>query len=79
MRLRASGPPDLALRAGDRFTYVYDFGDDWEHEVLVEKVIPMPPPNGPEHPEHEEYRGWLGPIAVAFIVHAAMGAPARRL
>lgn len=21
-----------------RFTYVYDFGDDWEHEILVEKV-----------------------------------------
>lgn len=22
-----------------RFTYVYDFGDNWEHEVVVEKVI----------------------------------------
>jgi hypothetical protein len=22
-----------------RFTYSYDFGDDWEHEILMEKVI----------------------------------------
>jgi len=22
-----------------RFTYVYDFGDNWEHEILVEKII----------------------------------------
>jgi hypothetical protein len=22
-----------------RFTYVYDFGDDWVHDVVVEKVI----------------------------------------
>ena len=26
--------------AGKRFTYVYDFGDDWQHEVLVEKILP---------------------------------------
>ena len=23
----------------ERFTYVYDFGDDWVHDVVVEKVI----------------------------------------
>ena len=22
------------------FTYIYDFGDDWEHEVLIEKILP---------------------------------------
>lgn len=23
-----------------RFTYTYDFGDDWEHQIIVEKVLP---------------------------------------
>jgi hypothetical protein len=23
-----------------RFTYTYDFGDDWEHDILIEKVVP---------------------------------------
>lgn len=23
-----------------KFTYVYDFGDSWEHEILLEKVLP---------------------------------------
>ena len=22
-----------------RFLYIYDFGDDWEHEIVVEKLI----------------------------------------
>ncbi|MBA3417968.1 MAG: hypothetical protein H0U09_04555 [Geodermatophilaceae bacterium] len=25
---------------GDHFHYTYDFGDNWRHEVLVEKVEP---------------------------------------
>jgi hypothetical protein len=24
-----------------KFFYLYDFGDSWEHEVLVEKILPM--------------------------------------
>lgn len=24
----------------DKFLYQYDFGDEWEHEILVEKAIP---------------------------------------
>jgi pRiA4b ORF-3-like protein len=28
----------VVRRAGKRFAYVYDFGDDWRHEILVEKV-----------------------------------------
>lgn len=23
-----------------RFTYVYDYGDHWEHEIVVEKILP---------------------------------------
>ncbi|MEO8369166.1 MAG: plasmid pRiA4b ORF-3 family protein [Candidatus Solibacter sp.] len=26
---------------GDSMTYVYDFGDDWRHEVVLEEVIPV--------------------------------------
>ena len=31
-----------------KFTYTYDFGDNWEHEVLVEKVVP--PEAGQRYP-----------------------------
>ena len=29
-----------AAGIGDRFTYLYDFGDNWAHVVTVEKVLP---------------------------------------
>jgi len=29
----------LGLRPGDRFDYLYDRGDNWRHEVLVEAVL----------------------------------------
>ncbi|WP_157212102.1 plasmid pRiA4b ORF-3 family protein [Desulfomonile tiedjei] len=25
----------------ERFRYLYDFGDSWEHEIVVEKILPM--------------------------------------
>ena len=31
---------DFPWRAGDRFTYTYNFGDYWHHQVRVEKVLP---------------------------------------
>jgi hypothetical protein len=31
-----------------KFTYTYDFGDNWEHEVLVERI--MPPEAGERYP-----------------------------
>lgn len=27
----------------DRFLYIYDFGDDWRHEVVIEGVRPAEP------------------------------------
>ena len=29
---------DLGFRVGDKFSYDYDFGDNWEHEIRVEKI-----------------------------------------
>ncbi|GJD22681.1 plasmid pRiA4b ORF-3 family protein [Rivularia sp. IAM M-261] len=26
-----------------KFSYTYDFGDSWEHEILVEKILPSAP------------------------------------
>jgi hypothetical protein len=25
----------------EKFVYMYDFGDSWEHQILVEKILPM--------------------------------------
>lgn len=33
----------LIAEEGFRFSYLYDFGDDWEHEILVEKVLTAEP------------------------------------
>ena len=38
----------IAPEAGARFLYTYDFGDNWEHLVLVEKVLP--PERGVSYP-----------------------------
>jgi hypothetical protein len=43
---RAEGPVTLeqvAPGAGDRLQYTYDFGDDWTHEIEVEKVLDRQP------------------------------------
>lgn len=34
---------DVLEREGIRFRYVYDFGDGWEHEILVEKILAPDP------------------------------------
>ena len=33
----------VAPAVKDKFTYTYDFGDDWEHQILVEKTAPADP------------------------------------
>lgn len=30
---------DKLAAEGDKFRYVYDFGDDWDHDVHVEKTL----------------------------------------
>ena len=34
---------DTVAKKGSRFSYTYDFGDWWEHELLVEDVFPGEP------------------------------------
>ncbi len=34
---------DVAAGTGDRARYTYDFGDDWQHEILVEDVLAAEP------------------------------------
>jgi hypothetical protein len=34
---------EIASVEGRRFVYEYDFGDSWEHEILVEKILPADP------------------------------------
>lgn len=34
---------ELDLQPRRRFTYQYDFGDDWQHEILVERVLRSEP------------------------------------
>jgi len=38
----------IAPHVKDRFTYEYDFGDSWEHAIIVEKI--MPPDKDVEYP-----------------------------
>jgi len=41
--LKSDGTAKLnqaASGAGARFIYEYDFGDGWEHEIVVEKIVP---------------------------------------
>ena len=33
---------EVGLKTGQRFTYTYDFGDDWRHVIRVEGFVPMP-------------------------------------
>ena len=32
---------ELIFTEKEKFVYEYDFGDSWEHEILVEKIVPI--------------------------------------
>ena len=32
----------LGLKPGDSFNYLYDFGDSWEHDILIESIGESP-------------------------------------
>ena len=38
----------VVSRAGARFSYMYDFGDGWEHDIVVEEILP--PQHGVKYP-----------------------------
>src|SRR5690606_3792295 len=29
------------FRASERFGYLYDFGDNWDHDIVIEKILPL--------------------------------------
>jgi len=39
---------DVLLLPGTRLRYTYDFGDDWEHDIQLEQILPEEPGGG--HP-----------------------------
>ncbi len=30
---------EVAAKQGLKFLYIYDFGDDWHHEIIIEKIL----------------------------------------
>jgi hypothetical protein len=34
---------EFHFRLGERFLYEYDFGDQWEHQIRLERILPLPP------------------------------------
>jgi len=48
-------PDELKLKAGQTFEYVFDFGDEWWHEVRVEAIDPIE--SGQKYPQITDRRG----------------------
>src|SRR5271170_2622681 len=46
----------VAAEEKAKIVYVYDFGDDWRHDIVVEKIIPALP--GVAYPRCTGGRGW---------------------
>ena len=37
---------DFRFRPLERFGYLYDFGDNWDHDIIVEKIVSLDPALG---------------------------------
>jgi hypothetical protein len=59
----ASRLTELPLATGGRFLYRYDYGDDWEHDLVVEGVVPVTDPEDPCWPV------WLGMEGYGTVRH----------
>jgi len=33
---------DIFAQPGDSYLYIYDFGDDWQHEVVLKGIVELP-------------------------------------
>jgi len=56
---------EIFKKEGQKFTYIYDFGDSWEHKITLEKItadktILAEILKDPTNPEYEEMKEWLG-------------------
>ena len=66
---------ELGLRVGERFLYAYDFGDYWQHEIRLEKVLEPEP--GKHYPLCTDGKGACppedrgGPWAYQELLHLA--------
>jgi hypothetical protein len=43
MRSSAVALTQVAAAEKAKVVYVYDFGDDWRHDIIVEKILPAAP------------------------------------
>src|SRR4051794_15092148 len=54
------------LRSGvSRLSYAYDFGDDWEHAIVIEGK--RPPAEGQAYPQYGSHRDMAGPCWRSFL------------
>jgi hypothetical protein len=63
---------DIISNQKDNFVYEYDFGDGWEHKIVLEKMLPLDFSESPivikgknacppeKHEEHESMLEWVG-------------------
>src|SRR5262245_18824287 len=74
---------DVLKEQGDSVLYVYDLGDDWRHEVVLEKILPPPAYNGApgviirRTPLPTGERGWH--VGVRGILGSHFQPPPRRV